>query len=134
MDATTQTYADYDPRSANFVLIGMVRPGEQYTMDLMQLAEGVMPKNTQMTIKVMSPIKDEKRPSNYAFFASPPVLGNIQGNMQATSDVSVQVSWDTLPHIKIVDIRSTVRKVPLDLKDDDKRRALIGDFWAEWAL
>src|SRR5262245_50156838 len=117
MNATGQAYPDYDPRSMGFQIIGMVRQGEHYAAGLMQLAEGAMPKN-QVTINVMSPFKDAKTPSNYALFAHPPLSDQIQNNMQLRSDVAVRVSWDSLPNIKIVDIRSTVRKVPSDLKDD----------------
>lgn len=133
LEATSQTYPPYDPRGAGFVLIGMVRPNEHYKMDLMQLAEGVMPKTTQMTIKVMSPFKDAKTESNFALFARPPVLAGIQGNLRATSDASVQVSWDNLKNIKILDIANKARKVPPALEDDDQRIELIESFWSDWA-
>jgi hypothetical protein len=133
LEANNQTFLPYDPRGAGFVLVGMVRPGEQYNMDLMQLAEGVMPKATQMTLNVMSPFKDAKTESKFALFARPPELGGIQVGLRAMADASVHVSWNNLKNIKILDITSTVRKVPPELQDDDQRIELIEGFWSEWA-
>lgn len=129
-----QTFPQYDPRSAGYTLIGMVRIGHDQKMALMQLAEGRWPVGKTFQIAVLSPFEQTNEGiSNFAAFARGPLLNQfilgLSFKSNVMEDAHISISWNSLREFRVLDIEGKVRPVPDDLKRPKQRRELIEAVW-----
>lgn len=129
--AVHRVYPPSDPRFGGYTLMGMIRLQGKSKLDLMQLAEGIMPTAGTINLAVMSPFDRSNSLSKFALFVRDPLMAQLQANLDTKRDKVVMVSSANIRDIRVLDVEGRVRPVAAELQNDSSRQRLIEEFWAD---